>query len=381
MSDPKYSVIVPVYQDIEILRLFLDSLKSTLEAETELIFINDGSGDSASCLIKNTFNDFEKMHSLRIIDHSYPKGYSKALNAGLREAHGEVIFSLDSDLILTEGWQYGLASCLLEEIGIAGCVLLYPQTGGVQHCGLIFSDGIARHLFLNLPYSQVPRGVLKVQSVISGLSAMKREIVEKIGFFSEDYFNAYGDLDYHLRAIHAGYDIVVTTDVVCYHWERSNGIHRNLNRKQNLGLFWKNWGNDIRIDIWDFLFDNIEQQAPEIFDEVQMIGIDLSQFRYDADKFWHLMSMRRKSPIFVHDFSFMVGDNSIWLPQILGKDMWRLPQRLLLLVDNFCRLLDNEYWFRTRSLMRDDDLIIDLYCNVIPFKAIAGSFWPGTKVR
>ena len=41
----KFNIIVPIFQTIEILRLFLDSLEHTLTQEINIIFINDGSGN------------------------------------------------------------------------------------------------------------------------------------------------------------------------------------------------------------------------------------------------------------------------------------------------------------------------------------------------
>ena len=48
----KFTVIIPVFQTPKILRLFLDSLAQTLSQDTDLIFVNDGSGHCVQELLE-----------------------------------------------------------------------------------------------------------------------------------------------------------------------------------------------------------------------------------------------------------------------------------------------------------------------------------------
>ena len=48
----KFTLIVPVFQTPEILHLFLDSLKHTLTQDTDIIFVNDGSGHSVQKMLQ-----------------------------------------------------------------------------------------------------------------------------------------------------------------------------------------------------------------------------------------------------------------------------------------------------------------------------------------
>lgn len=46
------SIIVPIYQSPTVLSLFLESLRLTVEPDTELIMVNDGSGPEVGELIE-----------------------------------------------------------------------------------------------------------------------------------------------------------------------------------------------------------------------------------------------------------------------------------------------------------------------------------------
>ncbi|ANY68410.1 hypothetical protein BBD42_19495 [Paenibacillus sp. BIHB 4019] len=383
-----HTVIVPVNQDYNILNLFTDSLLRTVSPSTQIIFINDGSGTAVRQHLDKLQSECKEGVTVEILQHDYPLGCAVSINSALKIAQGQYIYFLDSDTILNHNWQQLMSETLdsSDEIGMAGGVLLYPQTGGVQHCGIAFADTIGRHLFLNASPMDIPKQTFSVQLVIFAMFGMKREVYEKVGLLDEKFFNGYEDFDYQMRARAAGYDIVINPEVLAYHWERSSGIHRSFNRKNNLARFWKKWGSDIKADIWPFMFDHLKshlEQQDAAAASLPMIGVDLAEVRSDADMFWSQLREAEFATLTeVYDYSNRFNSNgAIWLPQVLGKELIQSRSRLLFLVDNFTRLLENRYWIEMRHAHRAQDLIIDLYGNVISIDRIYESCWPGTKVR
>ena len=53
----------------------------------------------------------------------------------------------------------------------------------------------------------------------------------------------------------------------------------------------------------------------------------------------------------------------------------------IFLCDQFVRLLNNDYWWKLRQNYYSDDIIIDLNSNILDFKELSVTFWPGTKIR
>lgn len=384
----QHTVIVPVNQDYAILNLFTDSLLRTVSPSTQIIFINDGSGAAVKQHLHKLQAECKDGVTIEILEHDYPLGCSVSINRALRIAQGETIYFLDSDTMLNHGWQAMMSETLNSnsQIGMVGGVLLYPQTGGIQHCGIAFTDAIGRHLFLNASPSDIPQHTFSVQLVVFAMFGMKREVYQAVGELDEEFFNGYEDFDYQMRARAEGYDIVINPEITAYHWERSSGIHRSHNRKNNLGRFWKKWGSEMKADIWPFMLERLEKHLKEeamVVSAHPMIGVDLAEVRADADTFWKRLEDADICKVTeVYDYSNRFNSSgAIWLPQVLGKELFQSKQRMLILVDNFTRLLENRYWIEMRHAKRVNDLIIDLYGNVITIDRIYESCWPGTKVR
>lgn len=94
--EPAVSVVVPVFNEAESIVEFSRQLRNTLDGlpETyEVIFVNDGSSDDSENLI-----DSLRWRQARIISFVSNSGHMAALDAGLREARGSYVISMDSDL-------------------------------------------------------------------------------------------------------------------------------------------------------------------------------------------------------------------------------------------------------------------------------------------
>ena len=92
------SAVVPVYNEEETLPVLIPKLMKVLEGlgcSFELIFVDDGSSDGSQRILR----EMAPQHpSLRILRFRENRGLSTALVAGMREARGEKIVTLDSDL-------------------------------------------------------------------------------------------------------------------------------------------------------------------------------------------------------------------------------------------------------------------------------------------
>lgn len=380
-----FSIIVPVQQDAFIFDLFLKSLAQTISKPSQIIFIEDGSQPG----LRSLFNRFEEEAPLDSciinIKNDIPHGYAKSVNRALQMASGEIITLVDSDVILLPGWQEGFeaefSNC--PDAGAIGAKLLYPQSGGIQHCGLAFSEDMVRHLWLNSPSSMVIGSAFPVQAVVFALCAIRKIALEASGLLDECYFNGYEDLDFCLRVRSAGFKVLVAPEVTAYHWECSSGLHRDFNRRRNLGRFWRLRGNSIEPDIWKFLIDSLRAkliQEPSVASG--WVLIDLCEDRTDIVCLKKAIYSLVK-PIYSDlNYSFRVDSGGdIWLPRVLGNDSHREPSRYMFVVHNMVRLTANKYWWELRKVLRDDDIVVDLYGNAIYLRELISGSWPGSKVR
>ena len=112
---PKYSLIVPIYNEEEtILELYyrLHALMERLDGAVELILVNDGSRDRSLQLMRELHQKDARVSYLSLARNF---GHQVAVTAGLNFARGQAIVILDADLQdppelipeMVEKWQQG----------------------------------------------------------------------------------------------------------------------------------------------------------------------------------------------------------------------------------------------------------------------------------
>ncbi|GAA4133220.1 glycosyltransferase family 2 protein [Aminobacter aganoensis] len=95
---PRYSFVIPVYNEEEVLPLLVDRMKDLfvrLDGDAEAIFIDDGSTDgSVDCLGRLGAGDAR----FRLVELSRNFGHQMAITAGMDAAAGEAVIVMDADL-------------------------------------------------------------------------------------------------------------------------------------------------------------------------------------------------------------------------------------------------------------------------------------------
>lgn len=376
----QFTIIIPVFQQFNIFDLFITSLLKSIEYSTQIILIDDNSPQDVADKIKDLSSNSNNKIYIESIRHEYNYGPSNCINEAIPLIKSEIVVIIDSDTIISKGWQPVILDTLRDnEIGGIGAVLLYPQTNGVQCGGITYTYGTGRHFMLNAPVQNIWNHVYEVQASIFAFFATTTDVIKKTGMLDTDFCNGYEDIDYQMRIRRMGYKIVIQPHLQFHHWERSNGLHREYNRRSNLGILWKKHGNFIKEDLWDFIFQQFSRNQLEH----AYVGIDLCASRRDAAAFWDY-AMKVKDGLILQymNYSYLVEDSkAIWLLQIIHYDFFRTPEPILFLCDNFVQLLGNDYWLKMRAAYSQKDIIVDLYGNVIEFNTLKNHFWPGTKIR
>jgi len=97
-SEVEVSAVVPVFNEEESLSILVPKLVEVLGSlglPYEMVFVDDGSRDGSRRILREMAS---KYPSLRIIGFRENRGLSTALYAGMKEARGGKIVTLDSDL-------------------------------------------------------------------------------------------------------------------------------------------------------------------------------------------------------------------------------------------------------------------------------------------
>src|SRR5271168_3652738 len=96
---PKLSVVIPVYNEEQVLKTLFDRLYPALDALAityECVFINDGSKDRSAALLRQQFQ--QRSRETRVVLFHANFGQHSAVMAGLAYARGEYVVTLDADL-------------------------------------------------------------------------------------------------------------------------------------------------------------------------------------------------------------------------------------------------------------------------------------------
>ncbi len=95
MRHPAVSVIIPVYNEAQSLRLLHEKISHVLaRIPHEILFVDDGSTDGSATIIKSIA---AKDGTVRVFTFNRNRGKSAALDVGFRNAAGDAIIMLDAD--------------------------------------------------------------------------------------------------------------------------------------------------------------------------------------------------------------------------------------------------------------------------------------------
>ncbi len=92
------SVVVPVYDEQDVLPLFLGRLRAVLDATSgayEALIADDGSRDDTPTLLHPARLDWPQLRVIRLRRNA---GHQAALTAGLDRAHGDSVVTINADL-------------------------------------------------------------------------------------------------------------------------------------------------------------------------------------------------------------------------------------------------------------------------------------------
>ena len=98
MEFPKYSVVIPAYNESARIPATLESVVAAIRANgwaAEVIVVNDGSTDSTAQLVR----DFAvSAPEVRLLENPGNRGKGYSVRAGVLSAQGEIIMFTDADL-------------------------------------------------------------------------------------------------------------------------------------------------------------------------------------------------------------------------------------------------------------------------------------------
>jgi GT2 family glycosyltransferase len=212
---PRVTVVIPNWNGERFLGPCLSSLSRQIFRDFEMLVVDNGSTDDSLALLAHDFP------GTRIISLGENRGFSAAANAGIRNSDTELVALLNNDTEQDTGWLSALvqAADSHRESGSFASKLL-------DHADRRFLDGAGDALRRSgLPYrlghGETDRGQYETPAHVFGACAAaalyRREMLEEVGLFDEDFFAYCEDGDLSFRAQLAGYKCLYVPKAVVYH--------------------------------------------------------------------------------------------------------------------------------------------------------------------
>jgi len=224
------SVIVVNWNRKDLLRACLGSLARQTGAKFETIVVDNGSSDGSAEVAESEFG-------ARVIRNQQNLGFCAANNQGIAAARGDFVALLNNDAEAEPGWLAALHGVCMRapDVGMAASkVLVWEEPGRIDKVGhLIFPDGQNKGRGSGAKDSgQYDRE----EEVLwpDGCAALyRKEMLDQIGGFDEDFF-AYGDdAELGLRARIAGWKCLYTPEAVVRH-HRGSTLGKDSERRLEL---------------------------------------------------------------------------------------------------------------------------------------------------
>lgn len=250
---PLISIVILNWNGMEQLYPCIQSVKRQTYPNIEIILVDNDSTDGSAQYVKTIFPD------LRLITNRKNLGYGGGNNRGIEEAKGEYIFVLNNDTEVEKDCVQWLWRCIESDgrIGMATPkILLYDRKETIDAAGLtIYPDGLSigrGHLEPQAKYSQR-------EEVFSGsgcASLFRREMLDDIGLFDQDFFAYAEDTDLGWRARLAGWKAYYVPEAIVYHHHSKkfgtySVLKAYLVERNRIWVAWKNFPPSI-LCLWPF---------------------------------------------------------------------------------------------------------------------------------
>jgi len=215
LLSPRVTVVVPNWNGKRFLDTCLSSLRRQTYQDFEIFLVDNGSTDDSVAFVEERFPE------VRIVRLSKNRGFTAAVNAGIKASEAEHLVLLNNDTEVDPHWLEALVSATEEhpEAGLLASKLVdFHDRRVLDGAG----DALRRSgLPYRLGHGEIDRGQFDseayVFSACAAAALYRHEVFNEIGLFDEDFFSNCEDGDLSFRAQLAGYRCLYVPRSVVYH--------------------------------------------------------------------------------------------------------------------------------------------------------------------
>src|SRR3990172_5304538 len=207
-----FSVIVPTYNRLQLLRNTLDSLFRQDFRDYEIIVVNDGSSDGT----REFLDKLQAEGKLRCF-HQENQGPSRGRNLGLKHATKDYIACIDDDCLAPSGWLARYA----DNIAATGCDGCGggAVTGNRENIWAVTNDHI-----MNFFKKMVNDGSTVLPFLTSNNTVYSTAALKKVNGFDPSFRLGAEERDLNLRLAEYGAKLIYDPQIVIEHHNDENVV-------------------------------------------------------------------------------------------------------------------------------------------------------------
>jgi O-antigen biosynthesis protein len=220
------TILIPTGGRLDLLKTCLDSIYTkTTYPSFNIVIIDNSCTPKTKEFITSRYGTKKNITVYQ--NNTKPFNYSALCNFGVEKVRDPYLILLNDDIeVKTNDWICSLLEyAQKDKVGIVGCKLLY-RNETIQHAGVMFGPyDHTGHAFKHLPndkrpYFDFPHVVRDVSAVTFACAMMKTEFYKSMkGLDERRYPIAFNDVDFCIRSLKIGKQIIYTPHAILYHLE------------------------------------------------------------------------------------------------------------------------------------------------------------------
>ena len=169
---PFISIIIPVYNGSKYLNRCLEAIMASSYRLYEIIVVDDGSTDDS--------DDIARKKGARVFQLERQSGPAAARNYGAKQAQGDILFFVDSDVLVQKGTIERVAKNFMENPDIAALFGSYDDNPSEKNFLSQY-----KNLFHHYVHQQSSSEAV---TFWAGCGAVRRNVFEKVGGFDQNRY-------------------------------------------------------------------------------------------------------------------------------------------------------------------------------------------------
>jgi len=281
MKNPFISIIIVNFNGKKWLEKCLTSIYSQSYINFEVIFVDNGSNDGSIEFVKNNFP------KTLIIENKTNLGFAEGNNTGCKKAKGEYILLINNDTYAEKNFIKNFIeafnkipnlACAQSKIVLMGNPEKLDMVGAYwTDLAFLYYYGYGKNANSSKYNKPMPFFSNKGASML-----IKKEVIDKIGLFDEDFINYYEETDFCHRAWIAGYE--------CWYWPKAILFHATGGTSKmfdNSYIQYHNFKNKLDSFLKNFEFKSLVTIIPIYL----IINFFLSMFWLFQGKYKHFLAL------------------------------------------------------------------------------------------